>query len=204
MPQPHPVRRSTVILVRLNARAPCRRRATCGAIGPGSTGTSAPLRKLASVASTHSRGAPPTPGRCGTARSPADRRGPARRRPPSARTSTPTYGARSVLLTTSTSARAMPGSALAGDVSAAGHVEHEELRVHQRRGEGRGQVVAAGLDQHHVDAGRSRAPGPRRPAGSASRRRGSRCAGRRRSRPPGCVPGSSTPADRRKRASSSV
>ena len=43
--------------------------------------------------------------------------------------------------------------ALAGDVTAAGHVEHEELGVDQGRGEGGGQVVAAGLDQHHVDRG---------------------------------------------------
>ena len=71
------------------------------------------------------------------------------------------------MLTTSRSARPMPGPALAGDVPAAGHVEHEDLRVDQRRGEGRGQVVAAGLDQHHVQRARSRARGPRRRAGSA-------------------------------------
>ena len=68
-------------------------------------------------------------------------------------TSTPTYGARSVLFTTSRSARPMPGPTLARDVAAAGHVEHEDLRVDQRRREGRGQVVAAGLDENDVQRG---------------------------------------------------
>ena len=44
-------------------------------------------------------------------------------------------------------------SALAGDVPAAGDVEHEDLRVHQRRGERRGEVVAAGLDENDVERG---------------------------------------------------
>ena len=45
----------------------------------------------------------------------------------------------------------MPGPALAGDVAAAGDVEHEDLRVDQRGRERRGEVVAAGLDQHQVE-----------------------------------------------------
>ncbi len=66
-------------------------------------------------------------------------------------TSTPTYGARSVLLTTSRSARVDAGPALAGHVAAAGDVDHEDLGVDQRGREGRGEIVAAGLDQHQVE-----------------------------------------------------
>ena len=55
---------------------------------------------------------PPMPGRSGRAPAPDGPHGRARRRGPSGRRSTPTYGARSVLLTTSRSARSMPGPPL--------------------------------------------------------------------------------------------
>ncbi len=47
----------------------------------------------------------------------------------------------------------MPGPALAGDVTAAGDVEDEDLRVDEGGGEGRGEVVATGLDEHDVERG---------------------------------------------------
>ena len=43
------------------------------------------------------------------------------------------------------------GAALAGDVTAAGDVEHEDLGVDERGREGRGEVVAARLDEHQVE-----------------------------------------------------
>ncbi len=84
----------------------------CGAIGPGSTGTWWPARNAASVSRTHwvswateagsvrDRAITVRPSRaCSASRTICS-------------TSTPTYGARSVLLTISTSARAMPGPPL--------------------------------------------------------------------------------------------
>ena len=75
------------------------------------------------------------------------------------------------------------GAALAGDVVAARDVDDEDLRVDQALGEGRGEVVAAGLDEHQVERAEPRPPGPRRLRGWRRCRRGWRCAGRRRSRP---------------------
>ena len=124
---------------------------TCGAIGPGSAGTSSPARLAGQPATAPSRAARrPSAGRAGTARRRAARPGRRRRRRRIWSTSTPTYGARSVLLTTSRSARSMPGPALAGHVAATGDVDHEDLRVDEGGGEGRGEVVAARLHEHEV------------------------------------------------------
>ena len=43
------------------------------------------------------------------------------------------------------------GAALAGDIAAAGNVKDEDLRVDEGGGEGRREVVAAGLDEHDVE-----------------------------------------------------
>ena len=58
-----------------------------------------------------------------------------------------------------------PGAALARDVVAAGHVDHEDLHVGERRAEDRGQVVAAALDHARGRAG----PRPRSSSATASR-----------------------------------
>jgi hypothetical protein len=44
-----------------------------------------------------------------------------------------------------------PRTALTDDIAAAGDIEDEDLDVHERGGEGGGEVVAAGLDEDQVD-----------------------------------------------------
>ena len=43
---------------------------------------------------------------------------------------------------------------LAGNLVACGHVDHIDEKIHQRRAEREGEVVAARLDQHHVAVGK--------------------------------------------------
>ena len=54
----------------------------------------------------------------------------------------------------SRSERVMPGPALARNLVARGDVDHVERQVRQLRAEGRGQVVAAALDDDQVEAGK--------------------------------------------------
>ena len=83
---------------------------------------------------------------------------------------------------TSRSAVVMPGPPLRGMSSPPATSMTKIWRVDQARGEGRGEVVAAGLDQDQVERAELRPPGPRRLRGWRRCRRGWRCAGRRRSR----------------------
>ena len=93
--------------------------------------------------------------RAARSRRPAGRRGARTASRTIRSTSEPTNGARSVLLITSRSARAMPGPPLRGMSSPAGDVDHEDLHVGERGREDRGQVVAAALDEDDVQrAGR--------------------------------------------------
>jgi hypothetical protein len=64
--------------------------------------------------------------------------------------SAPTCGARSVLLMTNRSLLVMPGPAFARDLLAGGDIDHVDREVRQLGAEGRGQVVAARLDEHDV------------------------------------------------------
>ena len=102
--------------------------------------------------------------------------------------STRTYGARSILLITSRSRLNHAQAALARNVVAAGHVDHEHPVVHQVERKRRGQVVAAALDQDQIERRRTSPRVRRPPACSASDLRGSPCADRRPSRPPAHAP----------------
>ena len=90
-------------------------------------------------------------------------------------------GARSVLLITSRSARAMPGPPLRGMSSPPATSITNDLHVGEGGREDRGQVVAAALDEHEVERAGRRLELARPPRGWRRCRRGSRCAGSRRS-----------------------
>ena len=118
----------------------------------GGGGTSSPARCSVDLLA-HPVGdrAAPADRAAGRGTAPAARRACRARRCACASRSEPTSSARSSLLTTSRSLRVIPGPALARDVVAARHVDHEDLHVGERRAEDRGQVVAAALDQDEVE-----------------------------------------------------
>ena len=66
----------------------------------------------------------------------------------------PTYGARSVLLMTSRSERVMPGPPLRRDLVAGRDVDDVDREIGELGREGRGEVVAAGFDQHQIEIGK--------------------------------------------------
>ena len=96
----------------------------------------------------------------------------------------PTKGARSVLLITSRSDRRMPRPRFARNIVAAGRIDDEQPIVDELERKGRGEIVAAAFDQHHIELRKRLRPGSRPPGCSGSGPRGWRCAGRPRSRPP--------------------
>ena len=72
--------------------------------------------------------------------------------------------------------------ALARNIVAAGRIDDEQPIVDELEREGRGEIVAAGLDQHDIELRKATRPGSRPPGCSGSGPRGWRYAGRRRSR----------------------